>query len=126
MIFRISCAIINWFNKMLQLKRLSFEQFNKENLTRRNQMANIKSAKKRVLIERERRVANNSVKSEIKTYIKKFKSELTEDVAKAEETYRVLVAKLDSASRENVIHQNSANRKKAHFAKLLDNAKKSK
>ena len=30
-------------------------------------MANIKSAKKRVLIEKERRVVNNSVKSEIKT-----------------------------------------------------------
>ena len=47
-------------------------------------MANIKSAKKRVLIERERRVQNNSVKSEIKTYEKKFKSELAVDVAKAE------------------------------------------
>lgn len=89
-------------------------------------MANIKSAKKRVLIERERRVENNSVKSEIKTYIKKFKSDLAQDVAKAEETYKTLSAKLDSAARENVIHQNSANRKKAHFAKLLDDAKKSK
>ncbi len=89
-------------------------------------MANIKSAKKRVLIERERRVANNSVKSEIKTCIKKFKADLAEDVAKAEQSYRVLSAKLDSAARENVIHQNSANRKKAHFAKLLDDAKKAK
>ena len=89
-------------------------------------MANIKSAKKRVLIERERNQANNSVKSEIKTYIKKFKADLAQDVAKAEESYKVLSAKLDSAARENVIHQNSANRKKAHFAKLLDDAKKSK
>lgn len=87
-------------------------------------MANIKSAKKRVLIERERRVANNSVKSEIKTYIKNFKADLTVDVAKAEESYKKLAARLDSAARDNVIHQNSANRKKAHFAKLLDNAKK--
>ena len=89
-------------------------------------MANIKSAKKRVLIERERNKANNSVKSEIRTYIKKFKTELAQDVAKAEQTYRTLTAKLDSAARENVIHQNSANRKKAHFAKLLENAKASK
>ena len=87
-------------------------------------MANIKSAKKRVLIERERRVQNNSVKSEIKTYIKKFKTDLAADLAKAEETYKVLTAKLDAAARENVIHANSANRKKAHFAKMLDNAKK--
>lgn len=96
------------------------------NLIKEKDMANIKSAKKRVLIERERKVQNNSVKSEIKTYIKKFKADLAEDVAKAEETYKVLSAKLDSAARENTIHQNSANRKKAHFAKLLDNAKKSK
>ena len=89
-------------------------------------MANIKSAKKRVLIERERRVENNSVKSEIKTYEKKFKAALTVDVKNAEELYKTLTAKLDSAARENVIHQNSANRKKAHYAKLLENAKVSK
>ena len=89
-------------------------------------MANIKSAKKRVLIERERRVQNNSVKSEIKTYIKKFKSDLNNDVTKAEESLKLVASKLDAAARENIIHANSANRKKAHFAKLLDNAKKAK
>lgn len=89
-------------------------------------MANIKSAKKRVLIEKERRVQNNSVKSEIKTYIRNFKTVLSEDVEKASEIYKTLVSKLDSAARENVIHANSANRKKAHFAKLLDNAKSAK
>ena len=85
-------------------------------------MANIKSAKKRVLIERERRVENNSVKNEIKTIAKKFKDLLATDVNAAEETYKTLASKLDSAARENVIHQNSASRKKAHFAKLLQNA----
>ena len=89
-------------------------------------MANIKSAKKRVLIERERRVQNNSVKSEIKTYEKKFKNELTVDIAKAEEAFKTLVSRLDSAANAGVIHKNSANRKKAHFAKLLENAKASK
>ncbi len=89
-------------------------------------MANIKSAKKRVLIERERRVENNSVKSEIKTYEKKFKNELAADAAIAEETFKVLSAKLDSAARENVIHANCANRKKAHYSKLLNDAKASK
>lgn len=87
-------------------------------------MANIKSAKKRVLIEKERRIVNNSVKSEIKTYIRKFKDALNTNVEQAEEIYKTLASKLDSAARENVIHQNSANRKKAHFAKLLNDAKK--
>ena len=89
-------------------------------------MPNIKSAKKRVLIERERNVENNSVKSEIKTYEKKFKAQLAEDATKAEEVYKTLVARLDSAARMNVIHQNCADRKKAHYAKLLSDAKASK
>ena len=86
-------------------------------------MANIKSAKKRVELERKRRVVNNSVKSEIKTYIKKFKEALAPNVDEASKIYSVLVSKLDSAARDNTIHKNSADRKKAHFAKLLDNAK---
>lgn len=86
-------------------------------------MANIKSAKKRVELEKERRVVNNSVKSEIKTYIRKFKEALSTNVEEASKLYSVLVSKLDSAARENVIHKNSADRKKAHFAKLLDEAK---
>ena len=87
-------------------------------------MANIKSAKKRVELEKERRVVNNSVKSEIKTYIRKFKEALSTNVEEASKLYSVLVSKLDSAARENIIHKNSADRKKAHFAKLLDEAKK--
>ena len=86
-------------------------------------MANIKSAKKRVELEKERRVENNSVKSEIKTYIRKFKEALSTNVEEASKLYSVLVSKLDSAARENIIHKNSADRKKAHFAKLLDEAK---
>ncbi len=86
-------------------------------------MANIKSAKKRVELEKERRVVNNSIKSEIKTYIKKFKEALSTNVDEATKLYSVLVSKLDSAAGDNVIHKNSADRKKAHFAKLLDEAK---
>ena len=108
MIFQNLCVII---------KQIIFKE---------KDMANIKSAKKRVLIERDRRVENNSVKSEIKTYIKKFKAELAVDTAKAEEVYKQLVAKLDSAARENVIHANSASRRKAHYAKLLNDAKQAK
>ena len=86
-------------------------------------MANIKKKKKRVELEKERRVVNNSVKSEIKTYIRKFKEALSTNVEEASKLYSVLVSKLDSAARENIIHKNSADRKKAHFAKLLDEAK---
>ena len=62
----------------------------------------------------------------MRRYEKKFKNELAADAAKAEETFKVLCAKLDSAARENVIHANCANRKKAHYSKLLNDAKASK
>lgn len=88
-------------------------------------MPNIKSAIKRVQVANNKKLINKAQKSEIATYIKKFKKAIAEkDIATAETEYKTVVVLLDKASRENVIHKNSASRKSAHFAKLLDNAKK--
>ena len=87
-------------------------------------MPNIKSAKKRVTIAEQNNLTNRSVKSEISTYIKKFKKAIADkEIAESEELYKKVVSLLDSAARRNIIHQNSADRKKAHFAKLLETAK---
>ena len=64
-------------------------------------------------------------KSRIATYIKRFKKAIAENnIAVAENEFKTVSSLLDSASRENVIHKNSASRRIAHFAKMLDNAKK--
>ena len=88
-------------------------------------MPNIKSAIKRVDVNEKKKAENKSVKSRLSTYTKKFKSALAENNLEVAETlYRELVAYLDSAASQNVIHKNCASRRKAHLAKLLDDAKK--
>ena len=88
-------------------------------------MPNIKSAEKRVRIIEKKTAQNKAVKSRINTYIKKFKTALSsKDLEASQNAYNDVVSLLDKAACDNVIHKNSANRKKAHFGKLLDNLKK--
>lgn len=88
-------------------------------------MPNIKSAIKRVDVAKKNNELNRATKSEINTYAKKFKTAVaSKNIAEAEELLRKVSGLLDTASKENVIHSNCASRKKAHFAKMLDDAKK--
>lgn len=88
-------------------------------------MPNIKSAEKRVKIIEKKTLENKSVKSKIATYIKKFKVAVeNKDVQVAEIAFNDVVSLMDKAASENIIHKNSADRRKAHFAKLLDDLKK--
>ena len=87
-------------------------------------MPNIKSAEKRVEIAKKNNLRNRAKKSEISTYVKKFKKAIAEkDIANAESLYAKVASLLDVASKNNIINSNSASRKKAHFAKLLSDAK---
>lgn len=88
-------------------------------------MPNIKSAEKRVSIIEKKTAENRAVKSRISTYAKKFKLAVNnKEVENAEKLYSEVVSLLDKAASDNVIHQNSANRKKAHYAKMLESIKK--
>lgn len=84
-------------------------------------MANIKSAKKRILVIEKKRANNKAVKSKILTYTKKFQAAVaTGDVAQSEKAYSEVCSVLDSAAADNVIHANCAARRKSKFAKELD------
>ncbi|MCL1903976.1 MAG: 30S ribosomal protein S20 [Oscillospiraceae bacterium] len=75
-------------------------------------MANIKSAKKRVLISEERRERNKGRRSELKTRLKKARAE---DATVAEiKAASVNVAK---AAGKGLIHKNKAARLKSQLAK---------
>ena len=88
-------------------------------------MPNIKSAEKRVKIIDKKTAENKAVKTKISTYVKKFKLAVAnKDIVTSEVAYKDVVSLLDSAACENIIHKNSADRKKAHFAKMLDDLKK--
>ena len=86
-------------------------------------MANIKSAKKRILIINKKTEVNKSRKSEIKTYIKKFETALNEgNYEKAQEYLRICEKKLYQAAAKNTIHKNAAARKVSRLAKKLNKA----
>ncbi len=80
-------------------------------------MANIKSAKKRILVNQSKALKNQMVKSQLKTVIKKFNAAVESgDKATASELYRLAVKKVDQAVAHGILHKNNAAHKKSAFA----------
>lgn len=83
-------------------------------------MANIKSAKKRVLTTKTRTERNKAVKSEVKTYVKKVYAAIESgDKKAAEEAFRKAEAEMTAASSKGVYHKNTASRKVSRLAKAV-------
>ena len=79
-------------------------------------MANIKSAKKRILVNQAKALRNQMVKSQLKTTIKKFNAAVDAgDKAAASELYRLAVKKVDQAVAHGILHKNNAAHKKSAF-----------
>jgi small subunit ribosomal protein S20 len=84
---------------------------------------NIKSAKKRVAISRMRMLRNASVKSSVKTAIRRYNEALAK--AGAEASTKELdnaFSAIDRAARKGVIHKNQAARRKSRLAKKANKA----
>ncbi|MBW5486232.1 30S ribosomal protein S20 [Streptomyces bambusae] len=80
-------------------------------------MANIKSQIKRNKTNEKARLRNKSVKSELKTYIRKaVESIAAGDAEKATAAVRLASKKLDKAVSKGVIHKNAAANKKSALA----------
>ena len=87
-------------------------------------MPNIKSAIKRVNVIKTKTLQNNMVKSAYKTAVKNFESAVESgDKAKAEETFKNAVKKVDQACSKGVLKANTASRKKSSLAKKLNTIK---
>lgn len=81
-------------------------------------MANIKSQKKRILTNEKARQRNKSVKTSLKTAIRKFReAAATGDAEQAAELARDASRKLDKAAAKGVIHRNQAANRKSAIAK---------
>ena len=79
-------------------------------------MANIKSAKKRILVNKTKAMQNKIIKTQLKSAIRKFDAAVlagNKDVAS--EAYRLAVKKVDQAAARGVIHKNAAARKKSQL-----------
>ena len=82
-------------------------------------MANIKSAKKRVLVNQTKAARNKSRNSAMKTAIKKAHVAAETNAADKGAVVRAAIKKVDQACAKNLIHKNNAARKKSALAKLL-------
>ena len=82
-------------------------------------MVNIKSAKKRVLVNQTKAARNKSRNSAMKTAIKKAHVAAETNAADKEAVVRAAIKKVDQACAKNLIHKNNAARKKSALSKLL-------
>jgi small subunit ribosomal protein S20 len=81
-------------------------------------VANIKSQIKRNLTNEKRRLRNKAVKSELKTFVRRFQTAADAgDVERAEQELQIASRKLDKAVSKGVIHANQAANRKSAMAK---------
>ena len=81
-------------------------------------MANIKSQLKRIKTNEKRTERNKAVKSELRTWVRKFREAAASgDADAANDALRVASTKLDKAAAKGVIHKNQAANKKSTMAK---------
>ena len=77
-------------------------------------LPNIKSAKKRVLVNETKAALNKAQKSALKTTLKKFDAAVAEgNRSEAESAYKVAVQAVDKAIGYGLLHKNNAARKKS-------------
>ena len=81
-------------------------------------MANIKSAKKRILVTATRTARNKSIKSAVKTSIKKVEAAV--EAKNKEEAQAALTAAISTISKAGVYHKNNAARKVSRLTKLVN------
>ena len=86
-------------------------------------MANIKSQIKRVKTNEKRRQRNKSVRSSVRTAVRRFREAIEAgDGEKATELQRAAAKALDKAAGKGVIHKNQAANRKSAMAKRVNAA----
>lgn len=83
-------------------------------------MPNIKSAKKRVKIIETKTLQNKATKKTYKEAVKAFESAVEGNAKNTQELYNEAVSKIDKAWSKGVLARNTASRKKAQLAKMLN------
>lgn len=85
-------------------------------------MPNIKSAKKRVIVNNKRAQRNKSMNSALKTAIKKANVAIKSGAADKEALVTAAVKKIDQAAAKGLLHKNNAARKKSALVTKLNKA----
>lgn len=88
-----------------------------------NILANIKSAKKRILVINKKTARNKMIKSQLKTAVRRFEEALaTENYEEAKAKLRFVEKKLSQAASKGTIHKSTASRKVSRLAQKLNKA----
>lgn len=89
-------------------------------------MPNSLSAAKRLRQNKTRQLQNKSIKSSVRTQIKKVLTAAESgEIETAEQEYRLAAKKLDRAAVKNIIHKNAAARQKSRLQRAIKKAKAS-
>lgn len=84
-------------------------------------MANIKSAKKRILVTETKTERNKAIRSNVKTCIKKVEAAVAENNKEAADAaLKEATAAISKASAKGVYHKNNAARKVSRLSKLVN------
>ena len=84
-------------------------------------MANIKSAKKRILVNETKAARNKAIRSKVKTMVKKVDAAIAAgDKAAAEAALPVAIAEISKAASKGIFHKNTASRKIARLSKAVN------
>ena len=84
-------------------------------------MANIKSAKKRILVTGTKTARNKATKSRVKTYVKKVEAAVAaDDKAAAEAALVEAISEINKAGSKGVYHKNTCARKVSRLTKAVN------
>ncbi|SFG13507.1 small subunit ribosomal protein S20 [Lachnospiraceae bacterium C7] len=84
-------------------------------------MANIKSAKKRILVTEAKTARNKAVKSACKTAIKKVEATVAaKDKAAAEVALKEAIVTIEKAGSKGIYHKNNVARKVSRLTKMVN------
>ncbi len=84
-------------------------------------MANIKSAKKRILVNETKAARNKQIKSKVKTMVKKVDAAVAAgDKALAKASLVEAVSEIDKACSKGVFHKNTAARRVSRLSKAIN------
>ena len=84
-------------------------------------MANIKSAKKRILVNQTKAARNKAIRSKVKTMIKKVEAAIAAgDKAAAQAALLAATSEIDKATSKGVYHKNTSSRKVSRLSKAVN------
>ena len=84
-------------------------------------MANIKSAKKRILVNETKAARNKAIRSKVKSAIKKVVAAVAAgDKAAAQAALLAATTEIDKAATKGVYHKNNASRKVSRLSKAVN------